>query len=390
MTQQRAPLLLVANARMPSQRAQSLQVAQCAAAYERAGAPTTLLHARRRDTQPMDAEALMDHYDVPRGARPSVEALPCVDRIDSVPRRMQYVPARVQELTFARAAARRVRQAPPEARVLCREIDAAYQLRGRRGVFLEIHRVPAGRKRRQWLSKVAARAAGFVAISSGVAEDLLEAGVDEDSILVEHDGFQPERFSELPTKAAARAELGLEQDAFVVVYTGGLLHWKGVEVLVDAARLLPKLQFVVAGGMDADVSALRDYAQGLANVRIEGFQAPARVPLYLAAGDIGVVPNRSRPAISSRYTSPLKVFESMAAGLPMVVSDLLSLRDVLGPKEARFVTPEDPAALARTLLELAGDEPARTAIRERLLKRSLDHTWDARATRILDWMEERA
>lgn len=390
MTGNRAPLLLVANARMPSQRAQSLQVAQCAAAYERAGAPTTLLHAKRRDTQPMAAGALMDHYDVPAGSRPRVEALDCVDRIDSVPRRLQYVPARVQELTFARSAARRVRQAPPEARVLCREIDAAYQLRGRRGVFLEIHRVPGGHKRRQWLAKVARRAAGFVAISSGVAEDLLEAGVDEESILVEHDGFQPERFRDLPSKDQARAELELDPAAFVVVYTGGLLGWKGVEVLVDAARLLPKLQFVIAGGMDADVVRLRAYAEGLANVRIDGFQAPRRVPLYLAAGDLGVVPNRAKPAISSRYTSPLKVFESMAVGLPMVVSDLLSLRDVLGPKEARFVPPEDPAALARKLLELAGDEPARLALRERLLQRAQDHTWDARAARILDWMEERA
>ncbi len=390
MTATRAPLLLVANARMPSQRAQSLQVAQCAAAYERAGAPTTLLHARRRDTAPMEAGALMDLYAVPPGARPAVEAIPCIDQIDSVPRRMQYLPARMQELTFARAAARRVRKAPPEARVLCREIDAAYQLRGRRGVFLEIHRVPGGRKRRQWLTRVARDAAGFVAISSGVAEDLMEAGVEEESILVEHDGFQPERFAGLPSKADARAELGIAPDDFVVVYTGGLLHWKGVDVLVDAARLLPKLRFVIAGGMDADVEALRSYAGGLEHVRIDGFQPPGRVPLYLAAGDLGVVPNRAKPAISSRYTSPLKVFESMAAGLPMVVSDLLSLRDVLGPKEARFATAEDPTALARVLMELAQDEPARSAMSERLLKRSLDHTWDARAARILDWMEERA
>lgn len=389
MTIQRAPLLLVANARMPSQRAQSLQVAQCAAAYARAGAPTTLLYAKRHGTPvPASADELLDHYDVPVAARPKVEAVACVDWIDRVPRSLQYAPARVQELSFARAAARRVRQEPAETRVLCREIDCAYWLGERAGVFVEVHRVPAGRKRRQWLASVAQRAAGFVAISGGVAEDLIEAGVAEDRILVEHDGFQPERFANMPSRADARRELGLDPDGFVVVYTGGLLAWKGVDVLVDAARLLPKLHFVIAGGMDRDVERLRAYAQGLGNVRIDGFQPPSRVSTYLAAGDLGVVPNRSEPLISSRYTSPLKAFEAMAAKIPLIVSDLLSLRDVLGPKEAYFVEPEDPRALALGIAHLAQHDQEREALAEHLGARAQDHTWDARALRILDWMEE--
>ena len=111
-------------------------------------------------------------------------------------------------------------------------------------------------------------------------------------------------------------------NAKLVVYTGGLLAWKGVEILVQAARLMPEVRFVIVGGMDADVKRIRAQAQDLANVDVLGFQAPSRVPLYLAAADLGVVPNRSQPAISSRYTSPLKIFEAMALGLPLVVSDL--------------------------------------------------------------------
>ena len=168
------------------------------------------------------------------------------------------------------------------------------------------------------------------------------------------------------------------------------MTWKGVEVLVDAARGMQHVQFVIAGGMDADVRALKVAAQGAPHVRIDGFQPPSRVSTYLAAADVGVVPNRSTPAISARYTSPLKVFEAMAVGLPLVVSDLPSLRDVLTSDQARFVPAEDAAALAEALAELLGDADRRSAMSRALLAAAPDNAWDARAARILDFLEAAA
>ena len=96
-----APLVLIANARLPSQRAQSLQVVQVAAAFARALAPTTLLHARRIPTPRLpDGQDLLDYYGVaPIAApapKPTIEAVPCFDWIDRVPTRLQYLPARLQ------------------------------------------------------------------------------------------------------------------------------------------------------------------------------------------------------------------------------------------------------------------------------------------------------
>lgn len=383
-------LVLVANARMPSQRAQSLQVAQTSAAFARAGARVRLLHARRRDTPALPpGEDLWSYYAVGDGPRPAVEAVPCIDWIDRVPRALQYVPARLQEFSFAARAARRV---PRGAWVLSRELETAWSLTRRPGtpVFLELHRVPSGRLRTRLLRSSLGRLRGIVAISEGVREELLALGAPERDTVVEHDGFAPQRFTGLPERGEARQRLGLEVERPTVVYTGGLLAWKGVDVLVRAMRELPEVQLVVVGGMDADVRGLREQARGLPHVRIEGFQPPSRVPLYLAAGDVGVVPNRSKPAISARYTSPLKVYEAMAAGLPLVVSDLPSLRAILAEDEARFVAPDDPGALAHGLRTLLADEPARALLSSRLRTRAAAHTWDARARRLLDWMEERA
>jgi glycosyltransferase involved in cell wall biosynthesis len=386
-------LVLVANARLPSQRAQSLQVAQVAGAFARAGLRTTVLHARRADTPEVrDADALWDHYALPAGPRPTVRAVPCVDWIDRVPRALQYLPARAQELTFARNAARLVLREHAGSLVLSRELETARLLarRGREAVFLEVHRVPGGRTRRRWLLEAARGAAGLVAISGGVREDLVALGCAPEAVVVEHDGYEAQRFAALPSRAEARAALDLPAEAPVVVYTGGLLAWKGVDLLVEAARELPEARFVIAGGMDADVDALRRRADGLANVRLDGFQPPGRVALYLAAGDVGVVPNRSRPAISARYTSPLKAFEAKAAGLPLVASDLPSLREVLSEAEARFVAPDDAAALAAGLRAILADPAEREARRRALVADAPAHTWDARAARLVAWMEARA
>lgn len=386
-------LVIVANARMPSPRAQSLQVAQSAGAFARAGIPTTLLHPLRTSATALPAGLdLWDYYGLPRGARPVAEALRCIDWIDRVPRALQYVPARLQESSFSKSAALRVLGGYPEATVLSREAECALLLvrRKRAGVFLELHRVPGGRLRRRWTLAACKGAAGVIAISAGVRDDLVALGVEAQKITVEHDGFEPARFAGLPGRAEARERLKLPLDAPLVVYTGGLLEWKGVDVLVEAARALPDVYFVIAGGMPADVARLRTHAGGLANLRIDGFQAPELVPLYLAAGDIGVVPNRSKPAISARYTSPLKVFEAMAVGLPLVVSDLPSAREILHHGEdAWLVNSDDPAALAEGIRALVADPALREQLGKALGARAAGHSWDARAARILAWIDAR-
>jgi glycosyltransferase involved in cell wall biosynthesis len=384
-------LHLVANARMPSQRAQSLQVAQAAASFARAGVETKLWYARRRDTGlPSNAAELWDHYAVPQGIRPDAEAVGCIDTIDMVPRSMQFMPARLQELTFARGAVRRIRKLPESDWVVTREVEVAALLAHRPHVALELHRVPGGRLRQRCLKQVIDGAGRLLAISGGVRDDLIEQGAPKGRIHVAHDGFEPARFAGLPSRDEACATLGLDPGLPVVVYTGGLMTWKGVDVLVDAARGMQHVQFVIAGGMDADVAALRAFAQGVEHVRVDGFQAPQRIATYLAAADIGVVPNRVTPSISSRYTSPLKVFEAMAVGLPLVVSDLFSLRDILTEDQAQFVRPEDPAALAEGLAVVLGDLSRRQAMSAALRCVAPENTWDARAARILEFLETAA
>lgn len=383
-------LVLVANTRMPSKRAQALQVAQVAGAFARAGVATTLVHAKRTHTMALpEGQSLWDYYGVNAKPQPGAVAVQNLDAIDFFPRWLQYVPARIQEWSFYRSAARLIRDEYSDSLVLSREVETARALlrAGVSKVFLEVHRVPGGRLRRTWLDETARSALGVLAISGGVAEDLVAMGLPADRIRVEHDGFERERFAATPNKVEARRALGLPEDRSIAVYTGGLMEWKGVDLMVDAARLLPNVLFVIAGGMDADVARIRVRARDLENVRIDGFQPPTLVPQYMAAADVGLVPNRSTPMISARYTSPLKVFESLACGLPLVASDLPSLRDILTSGEnALLVEPDDAAAIAAGVDRVLGDEILRVRLVRGGLELAANQDWDARADRILDWM----
>ena len=104
--------------------------------------------------------------------------------------------------------------------------------------------------------------------------------------------------------------------------------------------------------------------------------ASSEVPTWIAAGDIGVIPLPSKPDRFARFTSPLKAFEFQAAGVPLVASDLPSVREVLTHGEnAWLVDPDDPGALAAGLARLLADEDLRKSLGARGKLAVAEHTW---------------
>jgi glycosyltransferase involved in cell wall biosynthesis len=110
--------------------------------------------------------------------------------------------------------------------------------------------------------------------------------------------------------------------------------------------------------------------------------APADVGRLLAGADAAVAPY---PGDDANYFSPLKVFEGMAAGLPVVASRVGQLPELIRDgRTGLLVAPGDPEALAASLVELA-HAPARrarigAAAREHVLR---EHTWDGVVRRVL-------
>jgi glycosyltransferase involved in cell wall biosynthesis len=185
----------------------------------------------------------------------------------------------------------------------------------------------------------------------------------------------------------ARAPTPAPPPPFTVVYAGHLYPWKGVDVLIEALAELPDVQLRVVGGQPGESDHVRLDARARAlgvdgRVTFTGWLPPASVTVELSRAHALVLPN-PRLHTSERYTSPLKLFEYLAAGRPIVASDLAALREVLRDGEnALLVEPGSAPALAAALRRVAEDPALAAMLSQRAFEDAGYYGWETRAERI--------
>ena len=238
---------------------------------------------------------------------------------------------------------------------------------------------PSARK----LQRLAAREArvwqgadGYVTITQGLADALTQRFGARDHLAIVPDGMRMSDGDLTP----------LPSDP-VVAYAGHLYAWKGVDVLLRALAQVPEVRGLIVGGPDQepDLGRLKALAVelGIADrVTFTGHLAPATVREHLARAMVLALPNPAS-AISTTFTSPLKLFEYMAVGRAIVASDLPAIREVLRDNEqALLVEPGDAAALATAIRRLVGDR----ALAERLARAAFTeapaYSWAKRAEKL--------
>ena len=166
-----------------------------------------------------------------------------------------------------------------------------------------------------------------------------------------------------------------------IIYAGSFFAWKGVTDLVRSAGELPGCRISLLGGDAAQIARERAAAPaGGAQLEFRGQLPHAEVARELQSACIAVLPNRDDP--DSRFTSPIKLFEYMAAGCAIVASDLPALRDLLADDEAVWVKPGDPASLAVGIRRLTADPALARQMGERGREKSRGYTWRARAEKL--------
>ncbi len=385
-------LLYLSNNRLPTEKAHGLQIAQMCEALADAGYAVTLVAPRRFNTRELrGVRSLWDHYGVRRNF--AFARLPCLDLFPLFPRSVltfltqtfTYLLALLAWLPFQRADVLYTRDL---------FIGAALALlRPRTPLIYEMHQVHRSRPA-QPLQKLLARRARVVAITGHLAEYMRALGATR--VLVAHDGFRAARFADLPDRAAARAAANWPTDAFIVGWVGRLTMLgldKGVGTLVEALREVEGAHLAIVGGPEDMVAALRTRwtAAGMDATRFlaTGQVLPDAVPLYLSAFDVCAMPHPWTEQFAY-HTSPLKLFEYMAAGRAIVASNLPAFAEVLTEgKTALLVPPGDSAALATAIRRLRDDPAFCAQLGARARAEALArYTWAARAAAIKAFAEE--
>lgn len=173
------------------------------------------------------------------------------------------------------------------------------------------------------------------------------------------------------------------------VYVGTLLPWKGLDVAVRALAQVPQATLDVCGGRrgskdwDALVALARE--QGvLDRITLHGSLPQRALRPILARATAGLLPLNGAYAIAARYTSPLKLFEYLSAGLPVVASDLPSVREIVAhDREGLLFTDRDATSLGAQLRRLIDDPPLAARLSVAASDRAGAFTWTRRAQRII-------
>ena len=170
----------------------------------------------------------------------------------------------------------------------------------------------------------------------------------------------------------------------VVTFVGTLKPWHGVDVLLRAraqAHKDWKLRIIGDGPMRAE---LDDLARSLGiDVDFRGAVAPDAIPQHMAGTAIGVAPYPAMDTDSDQYFSPLKVYEYMAAGLPVVASRVGQLPEIMGESEY-LVPPSDPEALAEALDALVANPVERVQVgSDNRRQAEREHSWTGTVDHIL-------
>lgn len=227
-----------------------------------------------------------------------------------------------------------------------------------------------------------------VAVTAHLRDDLISLfDVPREKIVALPNGVDLRHFANVCPRDAARERLGLRPEDRVVVYAGQLRPEKGVDVLVRAAATLKNITVVIVGGEATDRERLRRLMLELDthNVVLLDYVPAAEVPLYLNAASVLVLPHSGKVAASAKYTCPLKLFEYMAAGVPIVASELPAVSEIIRHGENGWlVKPDSPAALAEGLRHLIENPGRASDMARRAAREAEGYTWERRAERILD------
>ncbi len=392
-------LVYITNARLPTEKAHGYQICKMCEAFAENGFDVVLLCPNRVQHDRRLAEStVFDYYGISRSFR--VEKIKNLDVIRFEP----FVPAAVFRVLFFLHAViwgfLAVRAAKKERGDLyfTREITTAYWLvRLCLPAVCEIHTIP-GALQKRLLCRIMKSPCllRLIVLTSHLRDRIAALCRPGTQIDVLPDAVDLSFYKDLPSRDECRKMLGIPADRAVIGYIGRFQTMeleKGIPELIEAMAHIGPVAgreplLLCVGGPLEPVQRYQDHARrhGVSHHSLMFVDRVPNedVPKWIRGCDVVTIP-WPWTDFSAYCTSPMKLFEYMAAEVPIVASDLPALRDVLHHGEnCLLVKPGNGAALAEAIMAVLSDEERGARLAGCAAEEVVKYTWYNRCRYIID------
>jgi len=389
-------LIYIANARIPTEKAHGIQIMEMCQSFTQSDANDA--NEQANDANKIEVELVVpwrfnsikqdpfEYYDIQRNFK-----ITKIFSLDLV--KFGKIGFLIQSLSFAELATYYIL-----IKSLFKKIDVIYSrdelplfylsFLGRKNLFWESHTA----KKNFIIKRILKKCKGIITITQGLKDFYIkEYDINPDKILVAPDGANLEKFKIQESKSQIRDKLGLPQDKKIIVYTGSfyLYDWKGIDILLEAVRYFENdWLLLLVGGNEKEIEEIKKKYDS-DNILLVEHKHHSEIPSYLTSADALVLPNKKGYAESERDTSPIKLFEYMASGVPIVASDLSSIREILNENNTVFVEPNNPKSLANGIKKVLQNADFADRISKQALEDVQNYTWQKRAGKILKFISIR-
>jgi len=386
-------LIYVVNARMPTDKAHGHQIATMCNEYAQLGHEVELWVPTRKN--PI-TEDVFEYYDLPRSF--TVRYIPTFDFIQFEKMIGRYGGLlQVPSFLVSFLAFLAFKHPKRDVHFLSRNPDIVW-VASRLGysTVYECHDwFRRHTKRSLWFLK---KAYGVIATNALIAQEFLDRGFQKEQVHVAPNGVSLERFALSMSKEEALDRLDISdalknvcRESSVLMYTGSYTTMgvdKGIDLVLEALASLPHTSFIAVGGAEWEVQKYQEVASKLGvteRCHFEGRVSQDDIAIYQQIADILVMPFPKK-AHYERHMCPLKMFEYMASGRPIIASRLPSIQQVLKHEtNAVLIDPGDAVVFTEVVQSLAKDDYLSKRLAKVALADVSKHTWRQRAVRIVDW-----
>ena len=256
-----------------------------------------------------------------------------------------------------------------------------------KNVFYDIHHYPGNNF---MYKRLMSKAFAFAVQTRWKIKELnKDFNIDESKIVYWPNGTDVDQYNIALSKFDVRNKLNLPQDKKIVLYTGQLFDWKGGDTLIRSITKLNEDAIIyIVGGAKNDVERLKNNIPDANDERVVfiPFQSREKMPLWMKAANVLVIPNTGKQKVSLYYTSPMKLFEYMASNRPIVASKLPSIMEVLHETNALLIEPEDVSALRAGITFVFNNQEESNRRAEEGKRTVVKYTWEKRGASIADFI----